>query len=337
MATIERYVDTDVVGGLGDGTSWANAYSSLNAWEAAEQTDLVSDGDLHIARCRASSGTADTTGFFIMGWTTGASNYIEIRVDPVDRWDGEGWADAAYRIDDSAGNAIYILEEYVRLTGLQLRSADDEAINSTASGAGELQISHCLFSGADSGSNKQCLRLVGPGASNDGVAKIWNCLFLDCPDLYYAAIYLGEANLTVYAENCTFVNVETGVRMSSIDQENFKNCKFDCTDAFYGTFTDNDANNDYNFSSENTYDVALGSNGAYNQTFSYVGGGDYHSASDDPCIGQGIDLSSGDIGFTDDIDGETRSAWDVGYDEYVSAGGISIPVVMNHLRQQGIA
>jgi hypothetical protein len=45
---------------------------------------------------------------------------------------------------------------------------------------------------------------------------------------------------------------------------------------------------------------------------------DYHLLSDAIFVGIGVDLSGT---FTDDIDGDTRSAWDLGADEYVAAGG----------------
>ena len=77
-AQVIKYVDTDVVGGDSDGTSWANAYSTLSAWEAGQRTDLVTDGDYHTVYLRGS--TDDTTCFTITtaNWTTGAANYIEI-------------------------------------------------------------------------------------------------------------------------------------------------------------------------------------------------------------------------------------------------------------------
>ena len=51
MAEVNTTIDTD---GLDD-------YLSVNAWNTAEQTNLVTDGDTHIATARASSGSADTT------------------------------------------------------------------------------------------------------------------------------------------------------------------------------------------------------------------------------------------------------------------------------------
>ena len=76
-AQVIRYVDPDAAGAA-NGTSWADAYTSLSAWEAAEQTDLVSAGNYHTVYCRSSGGTDDTTPFAINSWTTGSSNYIVI-------------------------------------------------------------------------------------------------------------------------------------------------------------------------------------------------------------------------------------------------------------------
>jgi hypothetical protein len=48
----------------------------------------------------------------------------------------------------------------------------------------------------------------------------------------------------------------------------------------------------------------------------FVGGGDYHLAAGDTAArGNGTDLSAF---FTDDGDGDTRSAWDIGFDEVVN-------------------
>ena len=64
-----------------------------------------------------------------------------------------------------------------------------------------------------------------------------------------------------------------------------------------------------------------------NPTYKDAANDDFHLAeSDTVCRGNGTDLSSdSNYAFDDDIDGETRSAWDIGFDEY-SAAGLSINV-----------
>ena len=123
MATITRYVNTASTAG-GDGTTNATsgttrAYASLNEWEADEQTDLVTDGDIHVVICEGA--TADTTAVSVDGWTTGASNYIQIKTDTAGRHDGK-WATGAYRLvvalEYYAPIALNV--EYIRIEGLQV-------------------------------------------------------------------------------------------------------------------------------------------------------------------------------------------------------------------------
>ena len=60
-------------------------------------------------------------------------------------------------------------------------------------------------------------------------------------------------------------------------------------------------------------------------TFVNAAGDNFHLAVGDDAIGEGTDLSAdGDFAFDDDIDGDTIVTWDIGFDEYVAAGGQSI-------------
>jgi hypothetical protein len=63
MADLHYYVDTDVVGGAGDGSSWANAFSSLQDCDDAVAQNLTDgDGDTCTIHCRASAGTGPDAG-----------------------------------------------------------------------------------------------------------------------------------------------------------------------------------------------------------------------------------------------------------------------------------
>jgi len=61
MAELNTYTDPDAVG-LGSGVDYANGYTSLLIWEAAEEADLDGDGDYLINHCRAISNSSDVTG-----------------------------------------------------------------------------------------------------------------------------------------------------------------------------------------------------------------------------------------------------------------------------------
>ena len=90
MTARVQYVDTDVAPG-GDGTIGA-PYDKLSVWEA-QNIDLVAAGDTMTVYC---SGTAaDTTLVNLTGWVTGASNWIKIIGDHVNK----DYSTTGYRIE----------------------------------------------------------------------------------------------------------------------------------------------------------------------------------------------------------------------------------------------
>ena len=112
---VVRIVDPD----NGPGTD----YTSLASWEAGEQKDLTtaSADEIAIAKCRNTSGSADTTALQIGGWTTDADHYIKIWTDPNEGYRHDGTAGTGYRLDVSSGNyIIYIRESHVKIFGLEL-------------------------------------------------------------------------------------------------------------------------------------------------------------------------------------------------------------------------
>jgi len=120
-----RFVDPDVSGGLGDGTSIANAYTSQAAFEAAEQTDLVSAGDWMHCYCLSSLGTADTTEFIFDGWITNkTTNYILMEAYTGNEVLKSGWDATRYRLEaDSTFRLIRVRRSIdVRFKGIQIRN-----------------------------------------------------------------------------------------------------------------------------------------------------------------------------------------------------------------------
>ncbi len=123
-AELIEYIDPDATG-AGNGNSWTDAYTSLNAFEAAEQQDLTDGGgDWMHAYARASSGTADTTETEINGWVTGVANYLLIEAASTDRASASGYDVSKYRLEvtDPASAPLLINDEFIRLKHLQLKA-----------------------------------------------------------------------------------------------------------------------------------------------------------------------------------------------------------------------
>lgn len=189
MATVTRYVNTGADAG-GDGTTNAtssgdntHAYASLSAWNSAEATDLVTDGDEHIVECAGT--TVDTSSVDLTSWTTGASNTLTIRGN---RSDAAGYNDthiystSFYRLENGGGaNNTYCIRtrtEYVIIDGLQF-----------------------VFSGTDA-NDHQCIYINGH-ANTTNLITIQNNFFLHPSSSTTGARYAiectdGDSNVEVY-------------------------------------------------------------------------------------------------------------------------------------------
>ena len=116
-----RYLDRDVSGGLGDGTSWANAYTSRAAWSTAEGKNLISAGNTHRLIFRASSGTIDSSSVPNMpsdGWVTDATHFVTIEPESGQESRKDAFDNSVYRCRDDFGNS-FVLSDYTVLKGMQ--------------------------------------------------------------------------------------------------------------------------------------------------------------------------------------------------------------------------
>ena len=92
-------------------------YSSLSAWEAAQQRDLVSADEIAVAECY---GFVDTSGAIIDGWTTDSTRYIEVRAAEEAKA-SVPWNDNGYRMVSAQYFApISVRSEYVKIKNIQI-------------------------------------------------------------------------------------------------------------------------------------------------------------------------------------------------------------------------
>ena len=300
--------------------------------------------------CYANSTTADTTAVTVDGWTTSADSFIKIytpmRSDEVgtsQRHLGV-FSTSYYRLAPTTGIPLTVSDEDVRLEGLQFNSADDDGIYiNGATGTAHIQFSQNIIKG-NATASKRGLNLSSTGASS--AAKIFNNIIYD----YTASgtgtgVYWNDADWTPYVYNNTVKDCAIGFDRGNDTAHYAKNNLIDATDAFNGSFTDNDLNNNYNAISENNAgEVAIGTNGRYNQSFTFNDStnDDFHlGVGDAGARNYGTDLSNDSyLPFNTDIDSVcygrdainrvstggddlcyTRprgTSWDIGADELIT-------------------
>ncbi len=333
MATITRYVDTDVVGGLGDGTSWANAYLTLNACEAAENQDLTdAGGDIMIINCR---GTAnDTTATQFLGWSTASGSYIEISGDVVNY----NWDDTKYTNAPTNANGIRISENYMRIHNIQSLGTESGTgnlyclvTNTIDAGGADIWIYNSLIKGVCSGTG------AGEGIDcNDSDVtnlRIWNVIvndFVSGTDNDFKGIGIlnaGTADIT----NVVVHNCRIGIARTAGTVNVYNSVSFDNNDDFNGTFNTITycASDDNDVTAGGTnVDETAGATKTWTDCFTDYANDDFHLKTGSPLIDAGTNDPLTGYG-SPDIEGAARTTWDVGADEYSSVGWISGGKVKN--------
>ena len=287
-------------------------YLSLNAWEAAQNRDLVTVDQIAIASCRASAGSADTTAVTISGWTTSATNYIKIYTTAEARHSGV-WDDSKYRLSINSSSApLSNSQEYTVIDGLQFKNIGTGA-SVTLNTSSTLSNSILVKDNEGSAYN---LNLYAPS----GIINLYNLIVLgNSVDGIVTRYYGSTVSTNLYSS--TIIGHTNGINgyRTAITA---KNCYSgdNSTNDYTGT-----VNKTTSASSDATGSAGL-QNIAYN-TSNFINvtatSENLHLVSGSSLKDVGIDTSgeSVPLNFTTDIDGETRSgSWDIGADEYVAAG-----------------
>lgn len=273
---------------------------------------------------------ADVTPVTITGKSTTAANYILIQADAADRHDGK-WNTAKYRLDnastDDSGQdyaMLLVTEPYVRLDGLQIGNTADTGnahrgirYDSDAEN-NEFRVSNTIIKGTPTSNPVNGIVIIHANAN----VNIFNTIIYGCE-------YGGAAGVGIYSVSATSVNLYSstiidtyrGVRRDSgtTNAVVIKNTYAEGSNAAYSgvvTLTTS-------ASSDTTGTAGLQSIAVNTTQFVNVTGGseDFHLAGTGSALyGVGTDTSgdSSPLNFTTDIDGETRSSWDIGADEYSS-------------------
>lgn len=328
------YVDVDVVGGAGDGSSLANAYSSLNTAEAAREADITA-GDAVRFLVHNTLGGTDSLRTNFLGWTTDSDSYIKVEAAAAYRHSGV-WDASKYHIETTDSNGIDINEDYVRLDGLQLHlittGATYRSINVNSINIANLILFSNLIIKGD---------VTGTGAAQgiqvddtDAIVKIWNCIIYNFisasnpTDSGFVGIISSNAT-TIDIWNCTIndcrrgiVRGATGGTVTVVNSLVFEN-----DDDFGGTITMTySASDDDHTGDSATNFVITQTADDYAALVVDADGRDYNvTDKDSELVGTGTDDPGGAIQGDTDIAGNARiSTWDIGAFEYVAVPSVRI-------------
>ena len=305
-----------------DCTGVSGCYTSLAAWEATEQRNLVASGEVAVARIEGVWNTPDTTGFTIDGWTTDSDHHVKIVAVGPARHAGV-WSETAYRLASAAGTVLVVRDAFTHIEGLQIGGTrvGSQALVFLSSGATRTRITGNLLT-----------KLSGGGSNNGAVvSNAWdNIIQVDhniVQDLQFGIGNFNGSSLTqLHAYANTIHGATEGLTSAapgSVLARN--NLIVGSTSAASGTFA---AGSDFNMTDAPALGYTVSGGGNINDqadrvvTFVDAAGGDLHL--------DVADTGARDLGTADypgaiyplgvDIDGAPRLVpWDGGADE-VSGG-----------------
>jgi hypothetical protein len=340
VAEVVRYVNTASSGG--DGTtnaeSGANAaYASLSAWEAAEQTNLVSDGDWHHVYVSTGSGTAaDTSTVNISGWTTGASNYILIEAADGDQAVKTSYDTNRYRLECTS-SCLTISEDYVRVDGVQIKltiSAGDAAAIIAGGGQitqtnSDIRVSNCRVLGDISGTAGGRGIWWNENINGYGNVSVWNTIvtgftggsgtcagvqtgFVETFDVYNSIVRGCASGFYENNSGFPFDNIINVASFVNTDDFNSVTGTID-----YCASDDGDGTNSVS-----------PSGGDWDNEYTDSANGDFTLVASGNCEGGGTDDPGSGL-YSTDMDGDSYSSpWSIGVDAK-SGGGSSLSAVLN--------
>jgi hypothetical protein len=295
--------NTSTYGGAGLGRD----YTSLSAWEADTDIDLVTATNGEVLECYDDEDFED---YVTLGDATTDADYFRV-IKPVD---GEGH-------DGTPNNGVNFTESIITVFRIRESYSQIHDIIGIRTGTDVGSIYAFQASAGSSSSNIAFIGCIGK-ATNDGLGEAYafrlenydsnislviNCLAYDCKTYGFDAILTLAHPGTVYAYNCVSINAGSqGFRCADAT------VTFICKNCISVDSGSDDYHQTTNTTCLDTTDDI---------TFVNAGIDDYHlDSSTTDGIDDGTDLSSdGSYAFDDDIDGDSRrvGSWSIGFDEPV--------------------
>ena len=297
-------------------------YTSLSAWEAAQQRDLVAADEIEVAECY---GFIDTTATAVSGWTTGVNNYIIIRAHSSAKATVPMTTDGSrylLLVSTASVTALSIsAQQYTQVLDIQVETTSGNANTHNFTTGTNTTFRNCVGRSAMVGNNGGVW--FSQGQVNVRLQNCIGILINNTTTLNNAGVFRHD-NAAVQYDNCTAITEgnrrgwAVGGAAASII---FRNClavnlnrRGNGFVVVFGTSPINLINSTNNASTD---DTAPGVNARLNQDIIFANRSiqDYHlDWMDAGARGNGTDLSASPTrSFSDDFDGNTRSApWNIG-------------------------
>lgn len=299
-------------------------YTALATWEAATDIDLVSATQSEVLECYDDVASFDDA--IAMEDAICNSSYFRI-MRPASGEGHDGTSNNGFTIINTTDvGALGIAETYSQIQDIICKSSINSSANRVvfySNGLNSAIIGCICFDSVNSGTGSI---LYAFSFSNPGVGYIINCLADNSEKDGFRIVHITGP---VRFYSCTSVN---NGRYGFINEDNstsivVKNC---CSSG--------NSTADWGDLGGGWTKSTCTAEGA-NPTYVNVGGNDFHLAEGDTvCKGNGTNLSS-DSGyaFDDDIDGDTRSVWDISFDEFQYGWTGKISGVTNPAKINGVA
>jgi len=324
---IPAYVDTDVAPG-GAGTS-GDPYSTLNEWDGADAGSISGQGECFTYWTGA---TANGTVTLSTDWTgESASDFVHVLGDSqsILRDQTTAWINVD---PDTDTFGIRCDNDFFVFEGFQIAIGDSTTGTLSGiwiNGTDGVMINVMIYANVSSRISTSGTVRGFEGAYKNSTYLI-NCTAVRLPCGFYSNTNgLGDGMIQY---NCLAYDCAEGFD-GNTGKELVINCIAQaCTDGFNTCTNSSDTNNTSDIASDapttNGEQVTLSFTNP-----GYAAGDDYHlTSSDSTALGAGADLSSDAIyPFSTDGEGDSRSSWFRGPDEYTGASA----ALLVHLAGKG--